>query len=138
MILIFLIYFVVFRLFSIFMVFNLFLHLYDLIVIYFALFYEVKYLVIIKIVTPTITWRKVVDLKDSKHKCSSSSHDWKWHCTDEEKMIDEIIIPNIPSQYLREFRLHHEEDNSLRDLGKKLTDIIPEDEDDNRIVTRME
>ena len=48
MILIFLIYFVVFRLFSIFMVFNLFLHLYDLIVIDFALFYEVIYLVIIK------------------------------------------------------------------------------------------
>jgi len=34
------------------MVFNLFLHLYDLIVIDFGLFYEVKYLVIIKKITP--------------------------------------------------------------------------------------
>ena len=86
----------------------------------------------------TITRRKEVDLKDSKHKCSSSSHDWKWHCTDEKKLIDEIIIPNIPSQYLRDFRQHHEEANYLRDLGKKLTDIIPGDEDVNRRDKRRE
>ena len=53
-ILIFLIYFVVFRLLSIFMVFNLVLHLYDVIVIDFDLFYEVEYLVIIKKVTPNL------------------------------------------------------------------------------------
>ena len=55
MILLYLIYFVIFRLFSIFMVFNLFLNLYDVIVIDFYLFCEVKYVVIIKKVTP-IFW----------------------------------------------------------------------------------
>ena len=54
------------------------------------------------------------------------------------KTIDEIIIPNIPSQYLREFRLHHEEGNSLSDLGKKLTDIIPETKDVNKKNKRRE
>ena len=48
MILLYLIYFVIFRLFSIFMVFNLFLNLYDVIVVEFYLFCEVNYVVIIK------------------------------------------------------------------------------------------
>ena len=41
-------------------------------------------------------------------------------------MIDEIIIPNLPSQHLREFRLHRIETNPLREISRKLSDIIPE------------
>ena len=48
------------------------------------------------------------------------------------EMIDEIVIPNIPSQHLREFRLHSNENDSLRELSRKLSDIIPDNDDSNR------
>ena len=48
------------------------------------------------------------------------------------QMIDEIIIPNIPSQYLREFRLNSNENDSLRKISRKLSDIIPENDESNR------
>ena len=47
-------------------------------------------------------------------------------------MIDEIIIPNIPSQYLRELRLHSNENDSFSKLSRKLSDIIPENDKYNR------
>jgi len=52
MILIYLIHFVAFMFFSIFMVFILFIDSYDVIVIGFVVFWEVKYIVIIENVTP--------------------------------------------------------------------------------------
>ena len=48
------------------------------------------------------------------------------------QMIDEIIIPNIPSQYLREFHLHSNENDSLRKLSRKISDIIPENDENRR------
>ena len=54
------------------------------------------------------------------------------------QMIDEIIIPNIPSQYLREFRLHSNDNDSLRELSRKLSDIIPENDESNRRDKRRE
>jgi len=45
------------------------------------------------------------------------------------QMIDKIVIPNIPSQYLREFCLHHNEKDTLCELSHKLSDIIPENND---------
>ena len=44
------------------------------------------------------------------------------------KIIDEIIIPNISSQYLQEFRLHSNNTNYLHELLRKLSDIIPEND----------
>jgi len=48
-----------------------------------------------------------------------------------EQMIEEVIVPNIPTQYLREFRLHSNVNDSLRELTRKLSDIIPENDDSN-------
>ena len=47
------------------------------------------------------------------------------------QMMDEIIIPSIPFQHLREFRLNSNENDSLREISRKLSDIIP-DNDENR------
>ena len=48
------------------------------------------------------------------------------------QIMNEIIISNIPLQYLREFRLYSNDIDSLRKLSRKLSDIIPENDDRNR------
>ena len=45
------------------------------------------------------------------------------------KLIEDIIIPNIPSQYSRKSHLHYEEADYFRDLATKLTNIIPKNEE---------
>ena len=45
------------------------------------------------------------------------------------QLIDEVIIPNIPSQYFRKFRLHYDKAASLRNLARKITNINPENEE---------
>ena len=45
------------------------------------------------------------------------------------KTMDDIIILNIPLQYLRKFRLHSNDSASLHELSRKISDIIPENDD---------
>lgn len=45
------------------------------------------------------------------------------------ELIDEVFIPNIPFQYFRKFCIHYDKAASLRNLARKITDIIPENEE---------
>ena len=45
------------------------------------------------------------------------------------QIMDEIIILNIPSQYLRKYGLHSNDTDSLHELSRKISDIIPENDD---------
>lgn len=55
------------------------------------------------------------------------------------KLTNEIIIPNILSQYLKEFRFHYDEAGSHHGLARKYTDIITENEErGNRRDKRIE
>ena len=66
-----------------------------------------------------------MDLKNTKYKCSSFVHEQSGNALTKIKLIDMIAISNIPFQYVRELFLYYNEAEHLRDIGRKLTDVIP-------------